>query len=240
MVGLFIFVGVFLCAMGFALLQVTWLGLQVRFLRFKLEQHPALIKMIDDVLLRITTEQNLPVFYKTYEELNKGRGGTEEKKEALGMYVYTRDPEHQKNCDNTLRKIRELEKKYRKSYRDICKFAGEETNVQEDSFVLPKILLCHEEAQKFGLLAFYSTYFHEIGHHYAITLNNDESEEAADRIAREMVRTNLPYFFTILPFIDYRYKLEDEPTIKVRLKAYWDYYRNYKHLKIKQNDIPKQ
>lgn len=230
MIGLFIFVSAFLCVLGYAFLQLFWLGLELRFLRFKLEDHPALIELIESVLHRITTEQNLPVFFKTYKELNAKKG---EGKEALGMYVYTRNPEHQRDCDNTLQKIRELEKRYRKSYKEICRLAGEETNVQEDSFVLPKILLCHEEAEKFGLLAFYSTYFHEIGHHFAITLNDDESEEAADRIAREMVRENLPYFFQLLPFIGYTHRLNEEPKFWGKVKGYWEYYRHYHKLKIK-------
>jgi hypothetical protein len=237
MILLIIFVSAFLCVLGYAFLHLFWLGLELRFLRFKLEDHPALIELIESVLQRITTEQNLPVFYKTYEEINAKK---EKGKEALGVYVYSRDVDHKKKNEKTLQKIRNLEKKYNRPYKDICKLFGEECNIEEDSFIYPKILLCHKEAEVYGLLAFYSTYFHEIGHHFAITLNNDESEEAADRIAREMVRDNLPYFFQLLPFIGYTHRLKEEPTVWEKIKGYWNYYRYYKRFKIKRNDTLKQ
>ena len=210
--------------------SLTWIGLRIYFLKFKIEEHPILIAMIEDVLQRICKEEGIRVFHKTHEEINKGV--TEKKEEAVGLYVHAKDAEHQKKYDDVRQVIEKLEKKWKLPYKELCIIAGVEYNVEEDSYVLPKILLCKEKAEKYGgLLSYYSTYFHEIGHHFAIKANGDRSEEAADLIGYKLVHENLPFFFQIFPYINFHYRLKkDDLTTKELLKAYFQYWQ---YLRIK-------
>jgi hypothetical protein len=211
-------------------LKLKWLNLQLYFLQFKIEEHPILIVMVDDVLQKICKEEGIRVFHKTYEEINKGV--TEKKDEAVGLYVHAKDAEHQKKCDDVRLTIERLERQWRQPYKDICKIAGVECDIEEDSFILPKILICKEKAMKYGgLLSYYSTYFHEIGHHLAIKANGDKSELAADTEAYKLITKNLPDFFRLFPYIDYEYRLNlPKLTFKKKLKLYYQYWQ---YLRIK-------
>lgn len=210
--------------------SLKWLSLRIYFLKFKIEEHPILIAMIEDVLQRICKEEGVRVFHKTYEEINKGV--TEKKEEAVGLYVHAKDAEHQEKCDDARLTIERLERRWRQPYKELCKIAGVECNVEEDSYVLPKILICKEKAEKYGgLLSYYSTYFHELGHHFAIKGNGDRSEEAADLIGYKLVLENLPFFFQVFPYINFHYRLKKKDlTVKELLKAYFQYWQ---YLRIK-------
>jgi len=215
---------------GYFAISLKWLGLEIYFLRFKIEQHPMLIMMVEDVLERLSKEENVPVFYKTYEELNKNE--TNEKEKAVGMYVHTKNAEHQKKCDDFVNQVKDLEKEWKRPFNDICKIVGVDKTMEIDEFVLPKILLCREVAMKYGgLLSLYATHFHEFGHHFAIKTNDDRSEEAADIQGYKLIEENLPYFFKLFPYINYTHRLKTaELTIRETLRAYWQYWQ---YLRIK-------
>ena len=125
-----------------------------------------------------------------------------------------------------------MEKKWKRPYKDICDFFGNECNMKEDTLIVPKILICKEETIKFGgLLSYYSTYFHEFGHHFAIKANNDRSELAADTVAYRLVIENLPDFFRLFSYINFEYRLNlPKPTFKEKLKLYYHYWQ---YLRIK-------
>lgn len=211
-------------------IEIRWLGLSIYFMKFRIEGHPMLIMMVEDVLERLGKEENVPVFYKTYEELNKNE--TNEKEKAVGMYVHSASAEHQKKCDDALQEIRQMERDWRKPYNEICRLVGVESRLIEDDFVLPKILLCREMTMKYGgLLSLYATHFHEFGHHFAIKQCGDRSEEAADKYGYKLIEENLPYFFKLFPYINYTHRLKTaELTIRETLRAYWQYWQ---YLRIK-------
>ena len=114
-------------------IEIRWLGLSIYFMKFRIEGHPMLIMMVEDVLERLGKEENVPVFYKTYEELNKNE--TNEKEKAVGMYVHSASAEHQKKCDDALQEIRQMERDWRKPYNEICRLVGVESRLIEVSFV---------------------------------------------------------------------------------------------------------
>jgi hypothetical protein len=104
--------------------------------------------------------------------------------------------------------------------------------MKEDTLIVPRILICKEETMKFGgLVSYYSTYFHEFGHHFAIKANGDRSELAADTEAYRLVCENLPDFFQLFSHINFEYRLKlSELTIKKRLILYYHYWQ---YLRIK-------
>lgn len=210
--------------------SLKWISLTIYFLQFKLEKHPILIAMLDDVLQRLSTEENVPVFHKSYEELNEDY--PEDRDKAVGMYVHSANLEHQKKCDDALQEVRNLEKKWNRPYKDICEFLGTECNMKEDTLIVPKILMCKEETMKYGgLLSYYSTYFHEFGHHFAIKANGDRSELAADTQGHRLVSENLPDFFRLFPYINFEHRLKlPELTLKERFTLYYHYWQ---YLRIK-------
>ena len=206
------------------------------FLFFKLEKHPMLIAMLEDVFQRICKEEGIRVFQKTYEELNANEPN--EKDKTLGMYVYTLDSEHQQKMNKCLVEIEELEIKWKMPYKKLCQFVGHDTTIGKEDFVLPRILLCKkEEIEKYGLLTYYCTQFHELGHHFAGKENGKHGEDDANRIAYRLMAQNFPYFFQLIPFINFRYRLNmKELTMKEKLRAYIEYLQ-YLRVKNKKREV---
>jgi hypothetical protein len=213
--------------LGFAFLNLLRLSVEVYFLRFRLERHPVLINMIEDVLDSICREEGIRVYYKSYEDLNKDC--PEDKERALGKYVYTCDAEYQKAVDNALHDIENLELKYRKSYPDICALAGVKCNSKKEDYVLPRILLCDEKLLTLGLGSYYSTYFHELGHHFAAKLLKDNhTEKDADIQAVKLIQERLPQFLQAIPYFNFQYRIEHNFKLtQNKLKAYLEYLKYY-------------
>lgn len=206
---------------GYLYLQIKWLTIDLYFLRFKIEDHPILITMVDDVFKKITEEEGIRVFYKTIDELNEGVIKEEEK--ALALYVHCKDEDIEIN-KKFRQEIDELERKWHRPYKEICKIIGTDTKIREDTFILPRIILCKEQIQKFGLLSFYGTHFHELGHHFAIKANGDCTENAANIEGYKLVLKHLPYFFQLFTGITLRDRIGlPELTVREKLRAYYQY-----------------
>jgi hypothetical protein len=216
--------GLFLAMALYATLMILWLRIDMYFLKFKIEKHPVLQSMIEDTIVRILKEENLSVFFKTYEELNKGK--TKDKEKALGMYVYTRDAEHQKKNDYLREEIEQLEREWHKPIAEICKLVGANSTLDKEDYTLPKILMCKDSISLYGYLAYYATFFHEIGHHISIKYNDDRTEDGADAVGYKLVIENFPFFFQLFPFLNFRHRLDmDELTIFEKLRAYYQFLR---------------
>jgi len=210
-----------------AFLSIFLLSLDLYFIRLKIENHPVLKVMVDDVLEAICRKEGIRVYHKTYDVINKDKEKEEEK--ALGMYIYTLDIEHQNKMNDTLAKVEELELEYKRSYKDICVLSGVKSNLTKEDFVLPKIWLCDEKLLAFGWNSYYSTYFHELGHHFAIKRLQDKHEEdEANKEARQLVLQYLPFFFQLFPFYRFEYRLKlPELTRKEKARAYYGYLKYY-------------
>jgi hypothetical protein len=226
---LFLFVAI-------SVISLYWLKIDMYFLQFKLEKHPMLIAMLEDVFQRICIEEGIRVFQKTYEELNINRPIEDDK--ALGMYVYTLDAEHQRRANKCLREIEELEIKWKMPYKKLCQFVDSDTALEREDFVLPRILLCKkEEFEKYGLLSYYSTHFHELGHHFAVKEIGKHTEDDANRIAHRLIIQNFPYFFQLIPFINFRYRTNmKELASKEKLRACIEYLQ-YLRVKNKKREV---
>lgn len=214
--GSILFIGLCVSSLMFGLINL-WLY----FLNFKIEKHPVLIKLLDNALNAICLEEQIKVFNKTYEEINKDE--TDDSHAALGQYIYTLDAEHQKNIDNALLDIENLEHKYGMLYPDICKLADVECKASKEIYTLPRILLC-EKLYKYGMNQYYCTYLHELGHHFAVKeLGCEHTEKDADRYALKLVRERLPIYFQLL----FWFKFDIDLDFKNTLIAYREYLRYY-------------
>lgn len=218
------------------------LNINLYFLTFKLEKHPVLIQIVDDAINRICKKENLPMFHETYEKLNVNR--PESKDKALGMYVYTLDKNFQEKVQMALNDMEQLENQYKMSYKEICKLAGKETILDKQDFIFSRILLCYDELIAYGgLKSYYSTYFHEIGHHFALKeIGGEHTEEDANIQGRKLILENLPFFFQLFPYFRYKYRL-DLPKLswKELIRAHLDYFKYHIHnrktiIKTKKNE----
>jgi hypothetical protein len=230
-ITLFIILG--MCAAGSAVVSLILLSLHIDlfFLRFKLENHPVLVNMIENAISVICEEEGIKTFYKTCEQINPK--GTKEEDIALGMYIYTLDDEHKQKSKKALIEIEKLEKDYNKSYSEICKLVGVDNSIEKEDFMYPRIVLCHEKLIAFGLKSYYSTYFHELGHHFAIKESGGVTTETdADIQARNLIFERLPYFFQLIPYFRFEYRLKlKEMSFNEKMNAYigyLSYYLKYK------------
>lgn len=123
---LILWASIFILGIGYFFISLYWLKILMYFLKFKLEEHPMLIMMLDDVFQRICDEQGIKVFEKTYEELNSKETNEDEK--VMGRYVYTLEAEHQQKMNKCLAEIEELEIKWRMPYKKLCLFVGHDAD----------------------------------------------------------------------------------------------------------------
>jgi len=196
------------------------------FLLLKIENHPVLIDMVENVVTTICKEEGIQVFHKPFDELNADV--QEEGKKATGMYVYFIDKEMQQKAKDNLIEIDNLENEFKLSYKEICKIRGFDTDVKKEDFMFPKILLCYDKLLAYGLNDYYSTYFHELGHHFAIKEISSRSEEDADKYGRELILKHLPFFFQLFPYFRFTYRLDlKELGLKEKIKGSIDYLKYY-------------
>ena len=201
---------------------VSWLTIDLYFLQLEIENHPYLHVLLETTLQAICKEENIRVYHKSYEEINK-----DGKSDAVGRYVYTHDADFQKKMNDALAGIEALERKYGQSYEVMCAEAGVATEGKE-CFVLPQIQLCDESLLAYGLKTYYTTWLHELGHHFVEKEHLEQSEEAADKKAFELVLKRLPFFFQLMPYFRYKYSLHTpDLTLKERKIALLQYAKYY-------------
>lgn len=214
-----------ICAIGLLIagFAMFFLNVEIYFLKFKLEEHPKLLTIIENMVQNICIEESIKVFHKTFEELNIGT--IDENKKAVGRYVYTIDQEYQQRINKSLDEIEELEVKYKMPYKQLCAFVGHETTIDKENFVLPRILLCDEELKKYGWKSYYDTFFHELGHHFAVKeIGTEHNEIDADKYAYILIKQSLPFYFRLIFDFQFRYRLDKtELAGKEKLIAYISY-----------------
>jgi hypothetical protein len=113
----------------FAFGMLAYLSISIHFLCFKFEKHPKLIAIIQKVIDDISAEEDLPIFVKPYKEMNKDR---KEGNEALGMYVYTVDREYQERVNKNYVELVLIEKKYGKTYHELCVLTGVDSEITKE------------------------------------------------------------------------------------------------------------
>lgn len=201
---------------------ISWLSIDLYFMQLEIENHPVLHDLLETTLQAICKEENIRVFHKSYDEMNKKHNT-----DAVGRYEYTINKEFQEKMDNALADIEALERKYHQSYEKMCADAGVATEGKE-CFVLPQIQLCDESLLVYGLKTYYTTFFHELGHHFVEKEHLEQSEEAADKKALELVLKRLPFFFQLMPYFRFKYSLNTpELTLKERKTALLQYAKYY-------------
>jgi hypothetical protein len=220
----------------FVIVLFTWmkiniwlLRLEMYFLKLKIDNHPVLKTMVDDVLQKICNTEGIKVFHKTQDEMN-ANGNCD----AVGLYIYTHNQDWVETAKQRLTKIIELEEEYKMPYKDICATIGRTTDVTREDFTLPRIILCEETLVGInGMNSYYGTYFHELGHHFIEKNGGIQSEDDADKMGQNLVQEHLPFFFQLLPTFRFEYRIKDIPelTRKEKFRAYWEYYQYYRKFK---------
>jgi hypothetical protein len=202
-------------------LALSYLKVSMYFLDFKLENHPALTMKIENITQDICKREGITVFEKTFEEINVNR--TKEEDKAVGMYIYTTDGEYQKTLNRCLGEIESMEKEYRLPYDRICKLVGHDSTVTKEDFILPKILIS-KNLRNLGLTSYYCTYFHELGHHFAVKEIGVHTEADADRYAGILVRKYLPTYCLLIHSFSYSYASgEYKLSFKEKIDAFIKY-----------------
>jgi hypothetical protein len=207
-------------------LALSYLKVSMYFLDFKLENHPALAKKIENVAYGICKQEGITVFDKTFEEININK--TKEEDKAVGMYIYTTDGEYQKTLNRCLNEIEIMEKEYRLSYKEICKLVGHDTTCDKEDFILPKILIA-KNLKNLGLTYYYCTFFHELGHHFAYKEMGVHTEADADRHAGILFRKYLPPYVLLIHSFSYSYaRGEYKLNYKEKIIAFLKYLKEEK------------
>lgn len=216
-----IILGIIIIGLGIGGLMIVFIDIDLYFLNFNFNNHPKLLMILENTLQNICDEEGIKVFHKTYEEININV--TDENKKSLGKYIYSINQEYQQTLDKLLVDIEELEIKYKMSYKELCEFVGYKTVGNKENFILPRILLCDIELKKLGIGSYYYTFFHELGHHFAIkTMGMEHSENDADKYGYMLMMQRLPYYFQL--FFYFRDKSDkEELTGKEKLKGYISY-----------------
>ncbi len=227
---------ILLTLLGIAGFMMTKLQIELYFLTWKIEKHPVLKSMVDDVLKTICDEERITVFHKTFKEANQDIDDENEK--ALGMYVYTLDKEHETKLEKICHEVRDLEFKFGMPYKEICRLQGIETKYNSEDFILPQIILCNDALMKFGLGNYYSTYFHEIGHHFAVKKIGKHREEDANILGHQVILERLPFFFQLFSDFNFRYRdgIRKKLTAKenrIAIFGYLKYYLKYRKTFVK-------
>lgn len=210
------------------------INIDLYFLRFDIEKHPVLKKMVDDVTEKVCKEEGVKVLNVSYRELNEGE--TSENKMAVGRYVYTLDEDYAIKSRESYVKAKEIENEYGRTYGEICKVLNIDTeNKTADDFYLPRILLSYDQLSLFGLNSYYGTYFHEIGHHFAAKELGEHTEDDANMYGHRTILENLPLMFQLIPEFNFNFRLNDtgfKLSKMQRMRALKEYLRYYiKHRK---------
>jgi len=197
------------------------LSVDLYFMSFKLEKHPKIQEMLEDVAYTICREEGIGIFHEDYKAMNVD---SEKGDEAVGRYTYTTNRKYQETVDASRMRVEVLESQYDKPYEEVCKIVGFETNKKKSDFVLPRITLCNS-LREFGLTTYFSTFFHEIGHHFAVKeMGSDHDEKDADIYARKIMMERLPLFVQLIYTFHYNYRLNKDMLVrKQKVVAYLDY-----------------
>ena len=196
---------------------------RIKFLIFKIEKHPILIEMVDSTLNNICDTEGIKVFNKSEKELNKGIVNVADW--AAGKYHYTLNQEFQESANNGLKKIEEIEYEYGMPYEKIVTLINYEGDVKKEEFILPRISLAQDFLMDLGLKYYYETFFHELGHHFAIKeLGVEHTEKDANRYAEILINKHFPQYFKLFLFVYSRINLTPIEEIKLYLQYFYFYY----------------
>jgi len=202
------------------LLALLKINIDLYFLLFKLEKHPLLIQKIENVLNYLCTSENIGVFHKSFDELNANE--TDDHKKAVGRYICLLNGEYQREINEIVSWIKNIEDRYNKPYDKICeKFNLNPIN--KERLILPRIILCKDKLEQYGLNGYYCTFFHEIGHHFDFKENKtvfddyDTAEKNANIYAVKLIKQYLPEYFLII----FKYRFDKiEISVKNEIIAY--------------------
>jgi hypothetical protein len=188
-------------------LSGLYIKVDLHFLSLKLDDHPLLIQKLDDVVKFICEKEKLKVFHIPYDVMNEKVDDPDKK--AIGKYVYSTSPnDYKKTLAEVQADIQETEKKYGRSYDELCISAGVKP-IRKERFYIPRIMMC-EENEKYGSAeSYYGTLFHELGHHFVVKkigAIEEHDEKDADKSAAELIKEYLPHYYLLFFWFGYRFR----------------------------------
>lgn len=161
---------------------------------FKLDDHPWIEYKLKKLLFNLAKENNVEIFNLEDDVLNKDLN---KKNKSLGKYVYI-----PKSIDSKINEILENNRKIVELIKSSPIKIKEKYDLM--NYAYPQIRLLTMEDRKKTIkfedykISYYSTLAHELGHHFAIVNENDNSEKRADEIGYQLIRENLPDYFSLI------------------------------------------
>ena len=212
-----------------------YITIDLYFMGFKIEKHPVLVKKVNDLLQSICDEEKIGVFNKSFDELNKDEQDNDKK--AVGKYIYCSSITYLDKVKKLLFDIKTMELEYNMPYEEICHMKNIPTKYNKEELTYPRIYLCDDYLMIWGLVYYHNTFFHEIGHHFAIKkIGTEHTEEDANKIARQIILDKLPFFFQLIPNYSYEHIVDDvKLSLGKKIIAYLDYLK-YKLFTIKNEN----
>ena len=220
-----------------SLISIYKLSVEIYFLNFKLNKHPYIENLIRTKLYQIAENEGVPVFELPINQVNNNKIRKKEDR-TCGVYVSLNE-DNEKNrklireMQETYNKIIKLEQNFKKSYNDLYHSIYEEAPlINKHEYCVPRIEIGIENGNKnnWDKIYFYKTFAHELGHHFAITRENNNSEERADEIAEEIIYNNTPKYFKLIYGSIFNTKISNKEFYKLIWLYYWNYYRKQKKL----------
>jgi hypothetical protein len=201
--------------------SIWYIKIELFFLLFKFEKHEKIYQLLVTTVNDICEAQGVKYYCKSHDEINKNIKEGEDT--AVGMYIYTMDSNYQIHVNDAYANIERLERTYNKPIEEIYQIADRTMELEKYEYVLPRIMIS-EKLQQQSIRSFYSTFLHELGHHFAVKKIGDNHNEAqANECAVELLISSFPPFFQLF-FWDYlTFDSTNKMTFSRRCKAYYSY-----------------
>lgn len=168
-------------------------------------KYPKVFKILDETYKSIAEKENINIYFLDFKYVNKDINSEEykDKNYTLGQYFSFSYDEKEKikkifKCKKDIEKI--IEYNFEEFFEDYPERAAKKFNtLHKNSFEYPRIEILNNIKYFDNLhLGKYKTIFHELGHHFAIKYNNDDSEDSANEYAYKLIKENLPDYFKLI------------------------------------------
>jgi hypothetical protein len=188
-------------------------------IKFKLEDHPEIMLMVETIKNEFVEKYQLPIFYLSDAYLNRDVEKPEER--ANGMYRYVRNGEYKK-----------VLKEYREAIKELLNSGLPYPSIEHQKYyeferLLPRVEIVVENEYttsfKSKKLAQYMTTFHEFGHHLIEVNGEEQTEERASELGITYLKDRLPKWTRV--YLNYSYEVYGLKTEQNRCLYYFLKYK---------------
>jgi len=176
---------VYLIILFILTIEILSTNIEIYFLKFDFKNFLQMAEVIENTLYDICEKENIEVFNKTDAELNAGK-----KELLLGTYICLSEPK-----DEDDRRLIGIVNDFRKLF-------GQKNSILSSSDIekitFPRILIVNKEEHPLKQRGYYITFFHELGHHFALKDINSTKESDADNYAWKLICESLPDYYRLI------------------------------------------